>query len=71
MGHVQRRELAVDASREMAYKRGLTDDVDKVLALDAHRRARAAAAGPRISPDARVLVPAIRDEDLFRPPPPG
>ena len=62
---------AVDASREMAYKRGLTDDVDKVLALDAHRRARAAAAGPRISPDARVLVPAIRDEDLFRPPPPG
>ncbi|KAH8076802.1 hypothetical protein JL721_828 [Aureococcus anophagefferens] len=57
---------AVDASREMADKRGLTDDVDKVLALDAHRRARAAAAGPRISPDARVLVPAIRDEDPFR-----
>ena len=54
----------------MAYKRGLADDVDRVVALDAFRRARADAAGAPVSvaPEPRALVPDLGPEHHFEPP---
>ena len=60
---------AVDASRQMAYKRALAPCVDRVRALDAHRRARdAASVGIDSTP--RVLVAEISEGDLFEAPSP-
>ena len=54
----------------MAYKRALTADVDRAVALDAFRRARAAADGVAPPPPAaRVLAPNLGPGDLFVPPP--
>jgi hypothetical protein len=60
---------AVDASRQMAYKRALAPCVDRVRALDAHRRARdASSVGIDSTP--RVLVAEISEGDLFEAPSP-